>query len=233
MAAAIIVLKDYKVRPRDLYEIALEAKTLRNAFPEHVRGRMIDPVGVLKALRRTKRMGKGRLTIKFLPESDMTPGKVSYNPLTLWIRKDIWRTAAFGQKRFEDWLQARWVLLHELGHIALHDDREVIGYTGDHSIRTSLPIEVSAEDQADKLAMFLACPITNSTRSFNIEDLATLHGIPEEVCEEVLAIARTYVEHNEGTLYTRQNCETCHGTMRHKGSYLLCTNCQPEVRIDL
>ena len=226
-----MVLNDYKVQRRDQYQIAQAARQMRAAFPEHVRGRMIDPVGILKALFRTKRMEKGQLRIRFMPHDEEAPAKITYNPLTLWVSKKVWRTALWGQRHFASWARARWVLFHEIGHIVLHDDREAMKFSPDASARTKLPKEESAEDQADKFAMFLACPMTDTIGSFDVDDVGTLHGLPEDISGEILEIAATYVRHKEDAIYTKQSCEVCGWTMTHNGSYLLCDNCVPPIKL--
>src|SRR4051812_28973909 len=59
-----------------------------------------------------KRLGKGRLEIKFdVNDGDDPPAYVTHNPPVLHVHPDVWELAKLGEP------EARYILAHEVGHL--------------------------------------------------------------------------------------------------------------------
>jgi hypothetical protein len=107
--------QDYKVTPRDRLELKRVAEKLRAIVGEG-KGSGFNIVDFVRRLARDEILKTGKLIIEFFTVSEQqTPAYVTYNPTTLHVDFGTWQDADLGEPT------ARFIIAHELGHIALHD----------------------------------------------------------------------------------------------------------------
>jgi Zn-dependent peptidase ImmA (M78 family) len=195
---------DHWVKPLDeqsIEKIASGWRDLAKEFFEFDYFNIVDFVN--KVFQRRFYRGE-RLRLKFMERSAVNPAKVSYMPLTLHVRVDVWAAA----RADEPW--ARYVIAHECGHVVLHD-HEAKGYSTPNAKR--LPpeeFERSAEWQADRFADFLLAPTMIVDRQRAARAAAVRCGIPNEVAERRFAEVTVYWQEN-ATLHDLSPCDECYG----------------------
>jgi predicted SprT family Zn-dependent metalloprotease len=107
--------KDYKVAPRGRKELKRIAEKWRSILPE-ARDSAFNVVAYVRALERVEILKTGKLNVVFFTAStENPPAFVTYNPTTLHVDFATWQEADEGEP------SARFIIAHELGHIALHD----------------------------------------------------------------------------------------------------------------
>lgn len=146
-----------------------------------------------------------RLTIKFMDRAAAgPPATVTFQPLTLHIRVDVWEAA----RKDEPW--ARYIVAHECGHLILHD-HSAKGFSSPDSKRLPTEDQVrSAEWQADKLADFLLAPTVISERQSDAHELGIRCGVPLDIAQRRIAKVRDLWS-TTATLHDIEQCDQCFG----------------------
>jgi hypothetical protein len=196
---------DYWVQPLDERSIEGIANEWRALAHELFGGDFFNVVDfVNKVFQRRHHRGQ-RLAIKFMAKDHPgPPAKVSYGPLVLHVRVDVWEAARNG----EAW--ARYIIAHECGHIVLHD-HTAKGFSTPTAQRLP-PAERlrSAEWQADKFADYLLAPTLVIERQNTVWEAAVRCGIPHDVAERRVTEVDNYWK-AEACLHDTEECSKCHG----------------------
>lgn len=200
-----VLYGDYWVQPLGEKDIERIANAWR-AFSYDVFGsdyfNVVDFVH--KVFQRRRHRGQ-RLTIKFIERAASgPPAKVTYEPLTLHVRVDVWEAAR------KDELWARYIVAHECGHLILHD-HEAKGFSSPDAKRLPTEDQVrSAEWQADRFADFLLVPTVISERQSDAHTLAIRCGVPLEIAYRRMSEVQE-LWNMTATLHDIQQCDHCFG----------------------
>lgn len=180
---------------------------------------------IKQLIQRPKHRG-GRLAVKFMTEDSPLPAKVSFDPLTLHVRVDVWRAA----QTDEPW--ARWILAHECGHLILHDNYAK-GFAIEGSARIPLDEqERSAEWQADRFADYLLMPTEILERLISPHDVAVRAGVePQHAFRRFQQVSQFWERH--GKQYGEQCCQCYNFSLSRIGCRTKCSICGLTQRLDL
>lgn len=166
---------------------------------------------------------KGGLRIAFFDMKPAgVPAYVSYRPLTLHIDREIWRDAKIGDPG------ARYIVAHEIGHIVLHDQRELAFSSGSDAQLRAPENEESAEWQANVFAHFLLVPDEALLGNRSLEDVAAEISVPAAVIATVSMFdeRRDAFEFVDRSNYTGDACGECGNfALVRAGTHLRCEGC--------
>lgn len=211
---------DYKVAERSAKQLANDADALRRLLGAELRAEF-NPLHALELFSKKEVLpGKGLLKVT---EFDAPPGckraRVKYNPLRLFIDRDVLDAARIGFP-FE-----RFVLAHEIGHLVEHDDTAKAFSASDAERLTAWPKESLAEWQADTFADNLLVPrkFLFSYR-FDARAIAEACNVEREVVERQISALK--VERR----YICKECPRCGCfTLLRQGTSLKCETCNSEI----
>lgn len=204
------MLADWQVRPRWENELADLAKQWRVEANRSSRQKYTNVLHLIETVfphyfsDNGPGKTKGPFHVKIVKsevENDGKIAKVSYNPLTLSIVRDIYEKAKRGYG-FE-----RFVLAHEIGHILLHDESaKAFSHDANGGLKSAQK-ERSAEWQANTFAYHLLLPM-QELGNFSAYELATIYLVEMEVAEDFLEDLSTNPIENRG-LVRSQFCPDC------------------------
>jgi hypothetical protein len=150
------------------------------------------------------------------------PACVTYRPLTLHVRRNIWEDAARGVSA------AYFILAHEIAHLLFHDHR-ALAFSSDPSLRMQFAAkEYSAEWQADTFAKHLTMPDDAVRQLKDAHTLALVCNVEDNTAAERVAMyART------GPMlpvkFEGEPCNNCNNfTLVRDGLMLKCETCEWE-----
>jgi hypothetical protein len=158
---------------------------------------------------------------------DQDPGQpeayVSYKPLTLHIDREIWKDVNLGEPR------ARYILVHEIGHIILHRVDADLGFSeGPDAQLRAPPEERSAEWQANVFAHFLLVPDEALVVKMPLMHKAADINVASYVIATVQVFdgARDVFTFVAAPRYTGDTCGDCGNlTVSRLGLSLACDTC--------
>lgn len=211
---------DYYVRHLGEDDIERVAHEWRARAIEYFRYDYFDVVEFIRKVLRGQLRKKDKLRIRFLPtDSPGPPARVSFRPLTLWVRVDIWS----GARDNHDAL-SRYILAHECGHLILHD-HDAKGFSGENGERIpQSDQERSAEWQADRFADHFLAPIEVVERLSTGGVAVERCGVPLEVALRRLGSVAQHWE--RWSKPCGMDCSRCYGCDTHRiSNRIRCRTC--------
>lgn len=216
--------RDYWVRSMSEDQIADVADEWHNLALDTLGYEYFNIVEFIKKVLQKQLRRRDPLEIKFLPSDDPgPPARVSFKPLVLWVRVDIWAAA-----RERDDPVARYILAHECGHVVLHD-HDAKGFSDDPDQRIPENAQMrSAEWQADTFADHLLMPTSIVERCRNDEAVTRRCGVELARAGGRRRAVRTFWQRHGSSYLDR--CDRCLGynTLRI-GPRVRCETCDQLV----
>lgn len=196
---------DFWVQPLDDAKIEEIANDWRALAHQLFGGDFFNIVDFFNLVFQRRHHRGQRVSIKFMEkDSSGPPAKVSFKPLTLHVKVDVWEAARQG----EAW--ARYIIAHECGHIVLHDDFAK-GFSSPDARRLPQSEYLrSAERQADKFADYLLAPTLIIERQRTAWEAAVRCGIPNAIAQRRLDEVEALWK-SEALPQPTEQCSTCLG----------------------